>query len=251
MDHKPKLLEQLRTRIRARNYSMRTERAYCFWVKRYIYFHGKRHPEEMGEPEIQAFLNHLATEKNVAAASQNQALAALLFLYREVLKRDMPSIDELTRAKRPERVPTVLTAGEVQRLLARLEGVAWLMASLLYGSGLRLTEVLRLRVKDVDFGYRQIIVRDGKGHKDRVTMLPAPLVEPLKQQIDRVRTIHVDDLAQGLGEANLPYALKRKYPNAGREIAWQFVFPSGSISKDPRSDFVGRHHLDETICKKP
>ena len=247
---KPKLLDQLRTRIRARNYSMRTEQAYTFWVKRYIYFNNKRHPDEMGESEIQAFLNYLATERNVAASTQNQALAALLFLYREVLKRDMPAIDDLTRAKRPERVPVVFTADEVQRLLARLDGVPWLMASLLYGSGLRLTEALRLRIKDIEFGYRQVIVRDGKGHKDRATMLPATLIEPLKQQIERVRTIHADDLAQGLGEANLPYALKRKYPNAGLEFAWQFLFPSGSISRDPRSNFVGRHHLDESILQK-
>lgn len=250
MENKPKLLDQVRTRIRAKNFSMRTEQAYTFWVKRFIYYHQKRHPADMGPTEIQDFLNYLATDRNVAASTQNQALAALLFLYREVLQIDLPDVDSFTRAKRPERVPVVFTADEVQRMLARLEGSPWLVASLLYGAGLRLTEGLRLRVKDVDFGFRQIIVRDGKGHKDRVTMLPGPLAEPLRQQVARVRSIHSDDLARGLGEANLPYALKRKYPNAGRELAWQFLFPSGSISKDPRSEFVGRHHLDETIIQK-
>jgi integron integrase len=247
---KPKLLDQLRTRIRAKNYSIRTEQAYTFWTKRFIVYHQKRHPEEMGENEILAFLNHLATVQNVAASTQNQALAALLFLYREVLVRELPTIGNITRAKRPERVPVVLTADEVRRLLAHLDGVSWLLASLLYGSGLRLTEALRLRVKDVDFSYRQIVVRDGKGHKDRITMLPAPLLQTLKQQVERVRVIHDEDLAAGLGAVHLPYALARKYPNAATDFGWQYLFPSGSISTDPRTGRRGRHHLDESILQK-
>jgi integron integrase len=227
------------------HYSRRTEEAYVHWIKRFIYFCGKRHPRELGPAEATAFLNHLARERNVAASTQNQALSALLFLYREGLGTPLPWLDQLERPQRPARLPTVLTPDEVARLLRAMHGVRWLMASLLYGAGLRLRECLTLRVKDVDFGYRQILVRDGKGAKDRVTMLPAPLVEPLSRQIERARGLHERDLAAGYGSVELPYALERKYPRAPHEFGWKFVFPSHKLSRDPRSGAIRRHHLYE------
>jgi integron integrase len=241
----PRLLGQLRDAIRRRHYSLRTEQAYVHWTKRFIYFSGKRHPRELGAVEVTTFLNHLATERNVAAATQNQALSALLFLYKEVLELPLPWLDALDRAKRPARLPTVLSRAEVQRLLAAMTGTKWLMASLLYGAGLRLRECLTLRVKDLDFEYRQILVRDGKGAKDRVTMLPGACVEPLRQQLRYVETLHAGDLASGHGDVELPYALARKYPNAPYELAWKFVFPSHKLSTDPRSGAVRRHHVYE------
>lgn len=201
--------------------------------ERFIYFHGKRHPSELGETEVTAFLNHLAVQCRVSASTQNQALSALLFLYREVLGLKLAWLDGVVRAKRPERLPVVLTADEVAALLAAMEGTHWLMASVLYGTGMRLFECLRLRVKDVDFKYRQILVRDGKGEKDRVTMLPRRLIEPLQHQMARARRIHEADLREGYGEVHLPYALARKYPRAGYEWGWQYVFPSKNRSVDP------------------
>jgi integron integrase len=239
----PRLIERFRAAIRARHYSRRTEKSYWFWIRYFIFRNGKRHPAEMGGEEVSAFLNWLATERNVAAATQNQALAALLFLYKAVLERDLPWFGDLVRAKRPVRVPVVLSAGEVHRLLEQLEGVPWLVASLLYGAGLRLQECLMLRVKDVDFAYRQVLVRDGKGAKDRVTMLPEGVVQPLQAHLGKVRTLHRRDLAEGYGEAWLPYALARKYPRAGYEWGWQFVFPSKHRSADPESGVIRRHHL--------
>ncbi len=215
------------------------------WIRRFVFFTGKRHPRELGAAEVTAFLNHLARERNVAAATQNQALSALLFLYREVLALPLPWLDELERVQRPGRLPTVLTRGEVQRLLAAMRGTKWLMASLLYGAGLRLRECLKLRVKDVDFGYRHIVVRDGKGAKDRVTLLPAPLEEPMKRQIARAREVHEQDLAMGYGTVELPHALERKYPRAPYELGWKFVFPSPRLSRDPRSGVLRRHHVYE------
>ena len=241
----PRLLEQLRDAIQRRHYSPRTEETYVHWVKRFIYFSGRRHPRELGAPEVTAFLNYLAREREVAAATQNQALSALLFLYKEVLGQPLPWLDDLERAKRPARLPSVLTRDEVQRLLGQMQGVKWLMASLLYGAGLRLRECLKLRVKDVDFGYRQILVRDGKGAKDRVTMLPQSVIELLQAHLVRVQALHEQDFAAGYGEVELPDALARKYPKAPYEWAWKFVFPSHRLSTDPRSGVIRRHHIYE------
>jgi len=242
---RPRLLEQVRAAIERRHYSPRTEEVYVHWIKRFIYFHGKRHPLEMGEAEVTAFLNFLACERDVAASTQNQALSALLFLYREVLQRPFGWLAGLERARRPVRVPTVLSRAEVQRLLAALRGTRWLMASLLYGAGLRLRECLKLRVKDVDFDYRQILVRDGKGAKDRVTMLPGAVIEPLKAHLARARRLHERDVASGYGDVELPDALARKYPRAPYEWGWKFVFPSQKLSTDPRSGVIRRHHVYE------
>lgn len=247
---KPKLLDQLRHAIRLRHYSIRTEEAYVNWVRRFIVFHHKRHPNEMGQAELGAFLTHLAVDKRVAAATQNQALNAIVFLYREVLGRDIGAIEDLVRAKRPPKLPVVLSPGEVKRVLDRLDGVTGLMARLLYGAGLRLMECLRLRVKDVDFEYRQITVRDGKGAKDRVTMLPEALVEPLRAHLARVKALHEADLAAGHGDVYLPFALERKYPTANREWGWQYVFPSVKRSEDPRSGLVRRHHAAESVLQR-
>jgi len=244
-----KLLDRVRDAIRVKHYSIRTEQAYVNWIKRYIYFHNVRHPAEMGAAEVEAFLTHLAVNENVAASTQNQALSALLFLYREVLKKDPGPIDAL-RAKKPKRLPTVLTKDEVRRVLDHLSSTHQLMARLLYGSGLRLMECLRLRVKDLDFAQRAIIVRDGKGEKDRVTMLPESLVAPLQDHLRSVERLHEEDLARGFGAVYLPYALERKYPNANREWIWQYVFPSQRLSVDPRSGVVRRHHLDESGLQK-
>ncbi len=247
---KPRLLGQVHETIRRKYVSRRTEEAYVHWIKRFIYFSGKRHPETLGEPEVTAFLNHLASERNVAASTQNQALSALLFLYKEVLGKDLGWLDGLQRPTRPPRLPVVLTRSEVERILAQMQGTRWLIASLLYGAGLRVIECLRLRVKDVDLSYRQILVRDGKGEKDRVTMLPEKLVEPLRAHLERVRGLHARDLREGCGEVNLPYALSRKYPRAGTEWCWQYVFPSGHRSADPEDGVMRRHHLDESVPQR-
>jgi integron integrase len=250
MQQRPKkLLDQVRDAARLKHYSIRTEQAYVNWIKRYILFHNIRHPKEMGNSEIEVFLTHLAVKENVAASTQNQALSALLFLYREVLRQELGPIDAL-RAQKPKRLPTVLTREEVHRVLAQLSGTRRLMAQLLYGSGLRLMECMRLRVKDVDFGQHQIVVRDGKGNRDRVTMLPESLVTPLQEHLLRVKRLHDEDLARGHGAVYLPYALERKYPNANREWIWQYVFPSERLSKDPRSGVMRRHHLHESSLQK-
>jgi integron integrase len=207
--NRPRLLDQVRAAIRTKGYSIRTEQAYVDWIRRYILFHQKRHPLDMGKSEIEAFLTHLAVNRDVAPSTQNQAFSALLFLYRHVLDRDMPWLDSVTRAKKPKRLPVVLTTAEVDLLLRQLSGIKWLMASLLYGSGLRLLECLRLRVQDIEFEKRQIMVRNGKGGKDRVTVLPQPLIEPLRRQIEKVRIIHEEDLSEGFGEVYLPFALER------------------------------------------
>jgi integron integrase len=249
-DKPPRLLDLVRERIRTKHYSLRTEQTYLQWIRRFILFHGKRHPREMGAPEVEAFLSNLATERNVAASTQMQALSALLFLYKEVLGIDLPWLSNLTRARKPRHLPVVLTVDEVKALLARLQGRNSLMAELLYGAGLRLMECVRLRVKDVDFAMGQITVRDGKGFKDRVTMLPASVVEPLKRYLEKVKAIHNDDLQAGFGEVSLPFALARKYPNAGREWGWQYVFPSSHRSIDPYSHKERRHHLDEKVLQR-
>jgi len=243
-DRKEKrLAERFSEAIRARHYSRRTGKSYWYWIRYFIFFHGKRHPSEMGAEEVSAFLSWLAVQRNVAATTQNQALSALLFLYKQVLGVDLPWLAGLVRAQRPVRMPVVLTPGEVRRLLEPLQGTARLMVGLLYGAGLRQIECLSLRVKDLDFAYRQIVVRDGKGAKDRVTMLPANLVQPLQAHLGRVRTLHRRDLAEGFGEVWLPHALARKYPRAAFEWGWQFVFPGAARSADPESGVTRRHHV--------
>ncbi len=236
-------MDRLHEAIRTRNYSRRTEQSYWYWIRYFIFFHGKRHPRDMGASEVTAFLTWLATERDVAAATQNQALSALLFLYKQVLGVELPWLDGLVHAKRPVRVPTVLTEAEVARLLSAMRGSAYLMASLLYGSGLRQIECLSLRVKDLDFAYRQITVRAGKGGKDRVTMLPDNLATALREQLGRVRILHRRDLDEGYGEVSLPHAFARKSPRAGYEWGWQFVFPSAYRSADPENGVIRRHHV--------
>lgn len=245
-----KLLDRVSAALRTRHYSLRTEEAYVAWVKRFVLFHGKRHPYEMGEPEINAFLSSLATDGRVAASTQNQALSALLFLYRHVLARPVESLGDVVRAKRPERLPVVLTRNEVRRVLARLGGEPRLVATLLYGSGLRLMEALRLRVKDLDVSRNEILVRDGKGQKDRVTMLPAALKPALAAYLRTVRARHDAELARGAGDVHLPDAIRIKYPGAAKSWPWQFVFPAGRESADPRSGEVRRHHLPETAVQR-
>ena len=250
MTQRPKkLLERVSDAIRLKHYSYRTEQTYIHWIKRYIFFHNTRHPLEMGVPEIEAFLTHLAVEQKVSASTQNQALSALLFLYRYVLEQELGPIDAL-RAKPSKYLPTVLSKNETARLLEQLTGVHSLLARLLYGSGMRLTEGLRLRVKDVDFEQHHILVRDGKGEKDRVTLLPGTLLDDLQAQLAHARRLHETDLAQGLGAAYLPYALSRKYPTAEREWGWQYVFPSHRLSTEPGTDTVRRHHLDPSGLQK-
>jgi len=247
---KPRLLDRLRAALRARHYSLRTEEAYVAWVRRYVLFHGKRHPDEMGEAEINAFLTNLAVEKKVAASTQNQALSALLFLYRDVLGKSVDSLGDVVRARRPARLPVVLTSAEVKAVLSRLDGTPRLVATLLYGSGLRLMEGLRLRVKDVDFALNQILVRDGKGQKDRVTMLPVSLKPDFAAHLKAVRTRHEADLATGGGDVYLPDGIRLKYPRAARAWGWQYVFPASSLSQDPRSGATRRHHLPETVVQR-
>ncbi|MBI3798520.1 MAG: integron integrase [Deltaproteobacteria bacterium] len=246
----PKLLDQVRAAIRVRHYSLRTEETYVHWVRRFILFHGERHPGVMGEQEIGQFLTDLAIEQHVSAATQNQALNALVFLYRHVLGLDVGQLENIVRAKRPQRLPVVLRKHEVKALLEALEGVQWLMGHLLYGAGLRLMECLRLRVKDIDFSVNQILVREGKGNKDRITMLPLAVKAPLSAHLARARELHQRDLAHGLGSVYLPDALHRKYPNAPKEWGWQWVFPASQISQDPRSGVHRRHHLHENVLQR-
>jgi integron integrase len=242
----PKLLDQVRDVIRLKHYSIRTEQTYIDWIKRYILFHGKRHPSEMGEDEVTAFLTFLAREGNVAASTQNQALSALLFLYKEVLKQEIGWLDSVERAKKPARLPVVLSTDEVHKIFAHLTGTHRLMAGLLYGAGLRLMECVRLRVKDIDFGYAKITVREGKGGKDRVTMLPINLATALERHLVKVKVQHEEDVEAGYGQVYLPHALARKYPNAETEWSWQYVFPSNRVSLDPRSGDLRRHHVEES-----
>jgi integron integrase len=247
---KKKLLDRVRDVTRLKHYSVRTERTYCDWIERFIRFHGMRHPAEMAEPEVSEFLTDLARVGNVSASTQNQALSALLFLYKEVLKQEIGWLKRVERAKKPARLPMVLSRDEVHKIFAHLHGAPQLMAGLLYGSGLRLMECVRLRVKDVDFAYARITLRDTKGGRDRVTMLPVNLAAPLQLHLQKVKAQHEQDLADGFGEVWLPDALARKYPNAAREWSWQFVFPSSRISVDPRSQVKRRHHIDESALQQ-
>jgi len=246
----PKLLDQVRQRLRAKHYSIRTETQYVQWIRRFIFYHNKRHPIEMGAKEVEAFLTHLATEGRVSASTQNQALAALLFLYREIFELDLPWLDNVIRAKKSQRLPVVLSKDEVVRILGRMEGTYSLMARLLYGTGMRIMECCRLRVQDIDFDRREVLIRNGKGAKDRVTMLPDSVVAPLREHLARRRQLFEDDLAKGMAEVYLPDELDRKYPNAATDWVWQYVFCSGSYSIDPRSGRERRHHIDEKLLQR-
>jgi len=246
----PRLLDQVREIIRVKHYSIRTEQAYVQWIRRYILYHGKRHPRDMGAKEVSAFLSSLAITAKVAASTQNQALNAILFLYREVLKISLPWLEDVQRAKRPKHLPVVLTRDEVKRTLAVLEGTVWLMAALTYGAGLRLMECLRLRVKDLELDRGEVLIRDGKGQKDRISMLPRNLCDPLRTHLAKVRQVHEGDLQAGFGRVYLPFALDRKYPNADREWGWQYVFPSARLSVDPRSGIERRHHCDPSVLQR-
>jgi integron integrase len=246
----PRLLDQVRDRIRRLGMAKRTEEAYVGWIRRFIVANHRRHPREMGASEVEGFLTRLATECHVAASTQNQALAALLFLYREVLRVELPWMEHIRRAKGPEHLPTVLSRAEVGALLGQLSGLPGLLARLLYGTGMRLMEVLRLRTQDVRFARHEICVRRGKGAKDRITLLPPALKAALQLQVEVVRALHAEDLAAGFGQVWLPDALARKYPNAERELGWQYLFPAASRSVDPRSGRVMRHHLDERALQR-
>ena len=246
----PGLLETVQNRLRAKHYSLHTQEAYLGWIKRFVWFHDKRNPKELGAEEVERFLTDLAVQRKVSASTQNQALAALLFLYKEVLDIQLPWLDGLTRAKHSQRLPTVLTVKETGIVLDQIDGTLGLITRLLYGTGMRLLEGLRLRVKDVDFDMRSVCIRDGKGGKDRVTMLPLVLIEPLRAHLTKVKAIHDEDLLSGFGSVWLPDALAVKYPNAPKEWGWQYVFPAQSISIDPRSGVKRRHHVDEKAVQR-
>ncbi len=245
-----KLLDQLRDIIRMKHYSFRTEKTYSQWVKRFILFHNKKHPKDMGGNEIRSFLNHLAVNKKSSASTQNQALCSIIFLYKEVLNIEIGEIDAIIWAKKPGRLPCVFSKNEVKEILNEMNGIYKIMATLLYGGGLRLSECLSLRVKDIDFDYQQIIIRCGKGGKDRVTILPDSVVKPLKEHIEKVKKIHEKDIQDGFDSVYMPYALERKYPNAGKEIGWRFLFPGKTIAKDPRSKIKRRHHLHSSVLQR-
>ena len=250
MTESPTLLDLVSSKIRLKHYSIRTEEAYKNWIKRFILFHDKQHPRQLKAYHIEQFLSYLATNKNVSASTQNQALSSIIFLYKDVLCMDIPELENISRAKKPKRLPVVFTQDEVKQLLAQLDGTIWLIASLLYGSGMRLLECLRLRVKDIDLKKHQIIVRDGKGQKDRITMLPKSLVQPLTIHLEKVRQLHCQALENDYGTVYLPFALERKYPNAQTEWAWQYVFPAKTPSIDPRTGIKQRHHLNEQIIQR-
>ncbi|HET7731593.1 MAG TPA: integron integrase [Usitatibacter sp.] len=246
----PRLIASVREAIRLRHYSLRTERAYVHWIRRFIVYSGRRHPREMGGAEVTAFLSHLANDSQVAAATQNQALAALLFLYKAVLGLELPWLDEVVRARRPRRIPTVLSREEVRALLDAMEGAQSLMARLMYGTGMRIGECVALRVKDLDLARRELVVRDGKGGKDRVTVIPAALVHPIERQLAASRAVYDGDRVRGRPGVALPFALERKYPGAGKLWAWHWVFPQDHLSMDPRSGIVRRHHAyDQTLAR--
>lgn len=250
MIKQPTLLEVVQQKIRVKHYSIRTEMQYLQWVKRFILFHNKRHPRTMGGKEVEVFLSHLATHGNVSASTQNQALSALLFLYREVLEQNLPWMDEVIRAKKPQRLPVVLSKQEVVKILDHMQGTYGLIARLLYGTGMRIMECCRLRIQDIDFDRGELLIRNGKGAKDRVTMLPKSLIEPLKAHLTWRKTVFDGDAAKDKAEVYLPDALERKYPGAATSWSWQYVFCSGSYSVDPRSGHERRHHLDEKLIQR-
>ena len=246
----PKLLDQVRGKIRVKHYSIRTEQAYLDWIKRFILHFNKQHPKDLGAEEVEQFLTYLAVEGKVAASTQNQAKSALLFLYREILEIELPWLDNVTQAKVPKRLPVVLTRHEVQAVLSRLQGTHWLIANMLYGTGMRIMECLRLRVKDVDFSRREILIRDGKGFKDRVTMLPETLLIPFRDHLKSVKIIHEQDLAAGYGSVYMPNALEKKYPSASRDWSWQYTFPTVGLSIDPHSGVMRRHHIQDQAFQR-
>ena len=246
----PKLLDQVRGKIRLKHYSIRTEQAYLDWIKRFILHFDKAHPKNMGAEEVEKFLTYLAVEGRVAASTQNQAKSALLFLYREVLKIELSWLDDIEKAKAPKRLPVVLTRAEVQSLLSRLQGTHWLISNLLYGTGMRIMECLRLRVKDIEFSRKEILIRDGKGFKDRVTMLPLALVNPLREHLENVKILHDQDMSAGYGNVYMPYALDKKYPTAAFDWGWQYAFPTKGLSLDPRSGVKQRHHVQEQTVQR-
>ena len=247
---KSKLIESVKEEIRRRNYSYRTEQAYVGWIIRFVKFSGTRHPAEVGEDEITAFLNYLAVEREVAASTQNQALCALVFLYDHILKIPMPLLKNLERAKKPARLPVVLTPGEVKNIFQRMKGLPLLVAKILYGSGLRISEALRLRILDVDFEYNQIAVRDGKGNKDRYTLLPEVIKSELLGQVEKVKQLHQKDIRRGYGATLLPKALSRKYPDMEQSFAWRYLFPSRQISTDPRTGMLHRYHISDSFIQR-
>ncbi len=247
---KPKLLDQVRQVIRVKHYSLRTEESYINWIKRFIFFHNKKHPIEMGEKEIGQFITHLAKNKKVSASTQNQALCAIVFLYKNVLQKDLNNTISIYWSKRPKKIPVVLTKSEAVEVLNNLKGTNWLIGMFLYGSGLRLSETLQLRVKDIDFNYNQIFIRDSKGERDRTTMLPQKIVPALKNHLNKVEKMHQEDLKNGFGSVYLLNAIERKYPNAKYEWGWQYVFPASRISTDPKSGIARRHHLYDTVIQK-
>jgi len=246
----PKLLDRMRAEIRLRHYSIRTEETYLDWARRFILYHNKQHPKDLGADEVQAFLSYLALERNVSSSTQNQAKSALLFLYRRVLRIELPWLDEVIAAKTSKRLPVVLTPNEIRRLLDGMSGSMGLIAALLYGTGMRLLEGLRLRVKDIEFERREIVIRDGKGSKDRVTMLPENLILPLQAHLIKIKALHERDLDEGFGEVYMPNALSQKYPKSAIAWGWQFVFPSAVRSVDPRSGVERRHHVYEASVQR-
>ncbi|HSW56033.1 MAG TPA: integron integrase [Ignavibacteriaceae bacterium] len=246
----PKLLDKVRTELRTKHYSVRTEKTYVSWIYRFILFHSKKHPKDMGADEIKAFINNLATNHHVSSSTQNQALQSILFLYKHIIKKDIEFIDSISRAKRIKHLPEVFSRNEAASILKYLSGVNKLFVSLLYGTGMRLSEGLRLRIKDVDFEMNQIIVRDGKGEKDRITVLPQKLIGDLKDQIRKVHNLHQIDLKKGTGETILPYALNRKYPNAAKEFGWQYLFPASSYYYDEKTKKRYRYHIHESVIQK-
>ena len=245
-----KLLDKVKTEIRTRHYSKRTEQAYTGWIKKFILFHNKKHPAEMGEAEIRAFINNLSTNHHVSSSTQNQALQGILFLYKNILEKDVGWINEIKRSARVKHLPIVFSKQEVIKIFEYLNGLPKLVVSLLYGSGLRLSEALRIRVKDIDFDYKQVIVRDGKGEQDRITMLPVSIIPNLKTHLNEVYLVHKKDLKEGLGEAILPYALKKKYPNAGKEFGWQYAFPANKHIFNRQNKLKVRYHIHSSTIQR-
>jgi integron integrase len=248
--HKPKLLDEVRTQLRVNHYSKKTEEAYLNWIKRYIYFHNKTHPEKLDKSDIQKFLNHLTINNNVSSSTQNQALQGILFLYKNILKQDVGWIEEIKRSSRVKHLPVVFSKSEISRIFEHLSGTPKIIVSLLYGSGLRLSEALRLRIKDIDFDYKQIIVRDGKGEKDRHTVLPVSIINDLKKHLNKVFNLHKEDLKKGKGDTILPYALKKKYPNAGKDFYWQYAFPAEKYIRDENSGLSYRYHIHPSTIQR-
>lgn len=243
------LISRLRENLRARHYSLKTEKAYISWIRQFVLFHNKRHPLEMDAPEINTFIKYLAVQRNVSSATQNQALCAIVYMYKHVLKKKVGEL-ELIWAQKPKRLPVVFTVEEIQKITQQLKGTHWIAGMLMYGSGLRLMECLRLRVKDIDFGFKQITIHDGKGFKDRISTLPEKVIDPLKDHLEKVKQLHDNDLKAGYGSVYVPYALDRKYPNASKLFGWQYIFPAHKFSKDPRTGVERRHHLHSSVMQK-